>query len=129
MRLTVLVPTEVVVDREVDAVVAESLHGSFGLLPHHVDVVAPLAASLLAYRVDDEETFMAVDGGTLVKCADEVLVSTPRAVCGPGLDDLRTTVTRTFQDIEARERDARAALVRLESDLLRRFVEVDHDAG
>lgn len=126
MRLTVLVPTEVVVDREVDAVVAESLDGSFGLLPHHLDVVAPLAAALFAYRIGGEETFLAVDGGTLVKCGDEVLVSTPRAVCGPGLDDLRTTVARTFREVQDRERDARAALVRLETDLLRRFVEVDH---
>lgn len=126
MRLRVLAPTHLAVDREVDAVVAEAIDGSFCLLPHHVDLVAPLATSLLAYRADGEETFLAVDGGTLVKCGDEVLVSSPRVVSGPGLDDLRTTIAASFRTLEDRERTARAALARLETDLLRRFVELEH---
>jgi F-type H+-transporting ATPase subunit epsilon len=129
MRLRVLAPDHVVLDAEVVAVIAESPDGSFGLLPHHLDVVAPLASSLLVYRTHavgsppDVERFLAVDGGTLVKCGDEVLVSSPRVVIGPGLDDLRTTIEASFRALEQDERDVRAALVRLESDIVRRFVE------
>lgn len=130
MRLRVLAPDHVVLDREVSAVVAESPDGSFCLLPHHVDVVAPLAVSLVAYRTGEAasprtERFLAVDGGTLVKCGDEVLVSSPRVVIGPGIDDLRTTIEASFRTLERAERDARAAIVRLESDLVRRFVELE----
>jgi F-type H+-transporting ATPase subunit epsilon len=133
VRLRVLAPDHVVLDHEVTAVIAESPHGSFCLLPHHVDVVAPLAASLVAYRTGDagalsKEAFLAVDGGTLVKCGDEVLVSSPRVVIGPGLDDLRTTIDASFRALERDERDARAAIVRLESDIVRRFVELEGHA-
>jgi hypothetical protein len=76
----------------------------------------------------DEEAFLAVDGGTLVKCGDEVLVSSPRVVIGPGLDDLRTTIEASFRALERDERDARAAIVRLESDIVRRFVELERHA-
>jgi F-type H+-transporting ATPase subunit epsilon len=125
VRLRVLAPTEVVVDRDVDAVVAEALDGSFCLLPHHLDLVAPLAPSLLAYRVAGTETFLALAGGTLVKCGDEVLVSSPRVVRGPALDDLQTTIETSFRTLADRERAALAALARLETDLIRRFVELE----
>jgi F-type H+-transporting ATPase subunit epsilon len=132
MRLRVLAPDHVVLDAEVAAVIAESLDGSFCLLPHHVDVVAALSPSLLAYRTaapagspTSEERFLAVDGGTLVKCADAVLVSSPRVVFGPGLDDLRTTIEASFRALEEDERAARAAIGRLESDIVRRFVEFE----
>jgi F-type H+-transporting ATPase subunit epsilon len=134
MRLRVLAPDHMVLDREVAAVIAESPDGSFCLLPHHVDVVAPLAPSLVAYRTGaalsppDEEGFLAVDGGTLVKCGDEVVVSSPRVVIGPGLDDLRTTIDASFRSLERDERDARAAIIRLESDIVRRFVELERHA-
>jgi F-type H+-transporting ATPase subunit epsilon len=133
MRLRVFAPDHVVLDAEVSAVIAESPDGSFCLLPHHVDVVAPLASSLLAYRSGPEpspdgERFLAVDGGTLAKCGDEVLVSSPRVVVGPGLDDLRTTIEASFQALEQDERDARAAIVRLGSDIVRRFVEFERHA-
>jgi F-type H+-transporting ATPase subunit epsilon len=131
MRLRVLAPDHVVLDAEVAAVIAESPDGSFCLLPHHIDVVSPLAPSLVAYRPRaapspaDEDGYLAVDGGTLVKCGDEVLVSSPRVVIGPGLDDLRTTIEASFRALEQDERDARAAIVRLESDIVRRFVELE----
>jgi F-type H+-transporting ATPase subunit epsilon len=131
MRLRVLAPDHVVLDAEVAAVIAESLDGSFCLLPPHVDVVAALSPSLLAYKTaatagsPDEERFLAVDGGTLVKCADVVLVSSPRVVFGPGLDDLRSTIEASFRALEADERAARAAIGRLESDIVRRFVEFE----
>jgi F-type H+-transporting ATPase subunit epsilon len=134
VRLRVLAPDRAVLDRDVLAVIAESPDGSFCLLPHHVDVVAPLTSSLVAYRTGaaasspDAEGFLAVDGGTLVKCGEEVVVSSPRVVVGPGLDDLRTAVEVTFGALERDEREARAAIVRLESDIVRRFVEFERHA-
>ncbi len=139
MRLRVLAPDHLVLDIEVAAVIAESPDGSFCLLPHHVDVVAPLVPSLVAYRTRatpspdetndaDEDGYLAVDGGTLVKYGDEVLVSSPRVVIGPGLDDLRTTIDASFRALEQDERDARAAIVRLESDIVRRLVELERHA-
>jgi F-type H+-transporting ATPase subunit epsilon len=68
VRLKVLLPSRVLLDEEVQKVVAEAANGSFGMLPRHVDFVAPLAPGLLSFvDADGEERFVAVDEGMLVK--------------------------------------------------------------
>ena len=37
MKLKILIPTEVLVDREVTKVIAEAENGNFCLLPHHIE--------------------------------------------------------------------------------------------
>jgi F-type H+-transporting ATPase subunit epsilon len=39
VRLKVLLPSRVLLDEEVQKVVAEAANGSFGMLPRHVDFV------------------------------------------------------------------------------------------
>jgi alternate F1F0 ATPase F1 subunit epsilon len=75
MRLKLLIPTRVVADEEVVKVVTEGEHGSFCLLPEHVDFLAALVPGLLAFEDEaGQERFVAVDEGVLVKRGDEVLV-------------------------------------------------------
>jgi F-type H+-transporting ATPase subunit epsilon len=128
MRLRIQTPTQVEVDQQVDIVTADGKDGSFALLPRHVDLVAPLRRGLVGFRSGPDETFVAVDGGTLVKCGTTVSVSTPRLVRGPTLEELERAVEESFRRLEAHEVIARSALARLESDIIRRFVELaDHD--
>lgn len=125
MRVRVLAPTRSVVDAVTDRVVVESTEGSFCMRQRHLDLVAVLVPGILT--VTDgagEETFVAVDGGTVVKCGDAVTVATPRAVVGP-LDRLRQTVDEDFRQLDDRERAARAALARLEADVLHGTLRLD----
>ncbi|MDO8736617.1 MAG: F0F1 ATP synthase subunit epsilon [Thermoleophilia bacterium] len=81
MRLKVLVPAKVVVDLQVDKVVAKSPDGYFCLLPHHVDFVSALAPGMLSYEDEGGREFsLAIDEGTLAKCSGEVLVATRFAI-------------------------------------------------
>lgn len=127
MTLRVLLPEKVVLERDVQKVVAEGENGSFGLLPRHVDYVEPLVPGILSFLpVDgDDEVFVAVDEGALVKCGVEVLASVRNAVVGPELGSLEETVRNRFQRVDERERAMRTALAKLESEVLRRFVEME----
>jgi len=126
MRLRVCIPTRVVLDREVAAIVAEGPDGSFGLRPRHIDFIAPLVPGLLAYRpaADAEELFLAVDRGVLVKRGPEVRVSVRNAVIDEPLERLARVVAERFARVDDREREVRAAVARLEADFLRRFMEI-----
>lgn len=124
MTLKILLPERVVLDESVDKVVAESPQGSFGLLPRHVDFVAPLAPGILSYTRDEEEVFVAVDEGTLVKCGAEVLVSVRDAVIGPDLDALEDTVRDRFDERREQEKAMHTALAKLEAEVVRRFTEL-----
>ncbi len=125
MKLRVLLPTHVEVDEEVDKVTAEGGHGSFSLLPRHIDFLAALVPGLLSYIGAGGERFLAVNGGTLVKCGDEVLVSTPRAVKGKNLAVLRREIDESFKKLNEHEERARAAMHRIEADFVRRFIELE----
>jgi F-type H+-transporting ATPase subunit epsilon len=129
MRLTVLLPSRVLVDEEVAKVVAEAENGWFCLLPRHADFVAALVPGVLAFTTaDGAEGLAAVDHGMLVKCGVEVLVSTWRGARGQDLESLRAVVEREFLALDDRERAARGALARLEAGVVRRFVEMEAGA-
>lgn len=128
MKLRILLPEKVLLERTVRKVVAEGESGSFGLLPRHVDFVEPLVPGILsfvAYDDDtDEEVFVAVDEGMLVKCGHAVFVSVRNAVVGPELGTLEETVRDRFQRIDEHEDAMRTALAKMESEVIRSFIEI-----
>ena len=135
MRLRVMLPSEILVDREVSKVVAEGENGSFCLLPRHMDFVSALAPGILAFVSDESgggeerEEFVAVDEGVLVKCGDEVLVSVRNAAAGAGLGELRKTVREKFAVLDERQKAARSAVAGLEAGFVRRFIELRERSG
>ena len=126
MKLRVLLPERVAVDRPVAKVTAEAENGAFCLLPRHVDFVAALVPGLLAFEDEEgEETLLAVDRGLLVKCGEEVLVSTPRVIGGRPLGELQRAVREELETLDKRERRARSAVAKIEADFVRRMVELE----
>ena len=102
---------------------AEAQDGSFCLLPRHVDFLAALVPGILVLMSqDDEETFLAVDEGILVKRGPEVLVSTWNAVRGR-LGELRNAMRDQFRERGEEEQKARSALDHLEASLVRQILE------
>ena len=124
MRLKVTDPSSIALEAEVSKVCAEGEHGEFCLLPRHMDFVAALRSSLLS-AVDEsgQEVFLAVNGGLLVKCGEEVLVSTPQAVRG-SLGELEKAIEESFEQLDQRERQARQALEKMQADFVRQFIEL-----
>ena len=125
MRLKMLLPSVVLLDTAVTKIVAEAENGSFCLLPRHVDFVAALAPGILSYWTQEGEHFLAVDEGTLVKCGQQVLVSTRNAAAERSLTALKDTVITEFHAIDEHERQTRTALGRLEAAAMRRFLELE----
>lgn len=126
MNLTVMTPTNVVVDVSASKVTAIApTHGSFCLLPRHIDLVSALAPGILTYESEEgQESYIAVDEGLLVKRGDHVRVSVKQAVIGGDLGSLRETIEREFEQLDDLERRARSALARLEADFVRRYAEI-----
>lgn len=128
MRLRILAPESVQIDEPVQKVIAEAEDGSFCLLPRHVDFAAILVPGLLAFeREDGEEMVLALDRGMLVKCGDEILVSTPRVIGNRPLGELQQAVEEELQSLDQREQKARSALGRIEADFIRRLVDTERN--
>jgi F-type H+-transporting ATPase subunit epsilon len=126
MRLKLLLPNEILIDEPVQKIIAKAHNGSFCLEPRHIDFVSALMPGLLMYISETgQEAFVAIDEGTLVKCGDEVLISTYNAVIGNDLATLRDTVENRFVQMGESERIARSALARLEAGVIRRFTQME----
>jgi F-type H+-transporting ATPase subunit epsilon len=127
MRLTVNLPTEVVVDARAVHIAAEGPQGHFTLLPRHIDFVSLIVPGIFTYRVteDGRDRYLGVDDGMLVKCGRHVRVALRDAVAGDDLGQLREEVERRFIAIDEEVRQARSALARLEAGAVRRLIELE----
>ena len=129
MQLKVLLPSEIFFENDdVERIVAETREGSFGILPHRLDCVAALAPGILTYETKNDGTvYLAVDEGVLVKAGTDVLVSVRHAIGGTDLGQLHEAVKSEFLTLDLSERNVRAAIVKMESGLIARFAEFQHE--
>jgi F-type H+-transporting ATPase subunit epsilon len=74
--LRVITPSSLVVDEEVDEVLAPGEIGEFGILPGHVPFITLLAPGELIYRKDGTEKRFILLGGILEVKDDKVKVLT-----------------------------------------------------
>ena len=123
MTLKVLVPFEVFsTHTAVLRVVADTLEGSFGLLPRRRDCAAALTPGILLFETEaGGETCIAVDEGVLIKTGPDVTVSVRRAIGGNDLEQLRHAVAEEFLALSEQEQSVRAVMAKLETGFVRRF--------
>lgn len=124
MHLEIMTPEKKVVTESAEKIIAEAQNGSFCLKPRHIDFVTELVPSILMYWVMGEEFLLALDGGILVKQANQVKVSVRHAVIGDQLHELEIVVNKEFQKIDQKERDTQMALDHLQADFIKRFIEL-----
>lgn len=125
MKLRILLPTSVLLDEEVEAVVAEGTDGEFGILPRHQDMVACLVPGVLTYRAGGTERFVAVHSGVLVKAGGTVEVSARDAAAGDDPASLEQVVRGRFEAADEADRAVRSAVQKLEAATLRRLLEFE----
>ena len=120
MTLRVFTPDKTHDMHEIVAIDVETTGGHRTFLPRHVDSTVALAPGLLLFRSSEgEDRYMGVDGGTLVKIGQRVMVSTPRVALEEELGALRESLEKRRRAQEERHREARWALARLEVEFAR----------
>jgi len=129
INLKVLLPFQIYVEKKgVKRIVAQTLQGSFGLLPHRLDCAAALVPGILTYETEAEgEVYLAVDQGVLVKAGMDVLVSVRNAIGGTDLDKLHEAVKQEFLNVDQQEKNVRSVLAKMESGFIHRLMEFQHE--
>lgn len=128
MTLKILLPFRIFAEEKaVTRIVAETRQGAFGILPHRLDCVAALEPGILTYENNGEdERYVALDEGVLVKSGQNVMVSVRNAIAGTDLHQLREAVEREFLTLDEQEQSLRSVMAKLESNFVRRFAEFRH---
>jgi F-type H+-transporting ATPase subunit epsilon len=120
MDLKILLPYRIFAEiKNVSSIVAETIEGSFGLLPQRLDCVAALVPCILTYETDSKTVhYIAVNEGILVKAGSEVLVSVRNAFGGTDLGKLHESVENEFKKLDDSEREVRSTMAKIESGFL-----------
>jgi F-type H+-transporting ATPase subunit epsilon len=72
--LQIVTPERIVLEEDVDIVIARGAEGDLGVLHGHEPTITPLATGELTYRVDGEERHVAVSGGFMEIRPDRVVI-------------------------------------------------------
>jgi F-type H+-transporting ATPase subunit epsilon len=101
LNLKVITPSRLVIDEEVDEVVAPGDSGDFGVLPGHVPLIATLMPGELTYKINGVGKSMIIAGGIAEVSDDRVYVLTDSVLKSEEIDP------------EAARREAESILERL----------------
>lgn len=127
MNLKIMLPYKTVLDESVYRVSAPGVDGEFQILPRHIDGTWILKAGVLV--VSDEERlnelYFAISEGVLVKEGQTVYLSCFQAIQGESLENLMKTVREDLEVIDEEEEKARQALIKLETDAVKRFIDFE----
>lgn len=125
MNLKLSVPTSVLMQQPIAKILADGAHGSFCILPRHIDCLAALVPGIIVLTDPaGQELFFANDHGLLVKRGEAVMISARRAIQGSDLGSLRKTVHEQFLQLDESDRVCHSAIASLEASFLRRFLEM-----
>ena len=126
-----MTPEKIVDELEISRLSAEGEEGSFVILPGHIDLLSILKRCIVTIQ-DKASTFQvyAADGGVLTKEGDTVRISSPFVVKGENVvsedpeEGLAAVIERSLKKLEKESADVQTGSFRLESDLVRRMVEL-----
>jgi F-type H+-transporting ATPase subunit epsilon len=94
IRLEVVTPERIVMEEDVDIVVARGAEGDLGVLHGHEPLITPLAIGELTYRLDGQEYHMAIDGGFMEVTPDKVTILADVAERSEEIDRARAEAAR-----------------------------------
>ncbi len=104
----------------------ETATGSYGFFPHRLDCVSALIPSILTYKTDLEEVYVAVDEGILIKADTQITISTRNGFSSSDLGQLQALVEETYLQQNEKESRVKKVIDKLESEFLKRYVETRH---
>lgn len=131
IHLRILLPYGLFLEKSgIRSIVAEAKNGLFGILPNRLDCAAALVPSILTCKTNDEDDlFLAIDEGCLVKTGLDVVVSTRNATSGADLGTLRKAVDELYSNRNEDELAVRSVLSKLESHFIRQLMQFGHEEG
>ncbi len=103
LKLKILTPEGVVVDREVDSFSATGLEGEFEILPGHIPFLSALRTGPASYLQGIDRYFLALGEGYAEVYRDEVTVFVDKAVKAEEID---------FEKAKAEEEKAKSELAK-----------------
>lgn len=122
LKVEIITAERVVLQEEVDMVVAPGADGQLGILPHHVPLLTTLQVGELRLKKGDEEISLAVTGGFLEVQPDRVVILADAAERAEEIDIARAELAMKRAEERLEKRVTDIDLARADASLARSLI-------
>lgn len=123
MQLKLYNPSKLIIGVETNKIVAEDNNGSFCLLPKHIDCVRILKPCILTYQEDNNQKYIGIDEGILIKCKKDVYICVKNAISGVELGKMKEVLEDKLKNIIENDKKTRELLNEIEIGFVKKYVE------
>lgn len=86
LKLKILTPQKVLVEKQVDSVYSKNTDGEFGILPGHIPYMSDLDIGVTEYITDNKKEFVSTIGGVIQVKENTVTILSDNAEIGEEID-------------------------------------------
>jgi F-type H+-transporting ATPase subunit epsilon len=104
LKLKIITPDRIVLEKDVDEVSAHAIDGGFAILKGHEPLVTALAIDVMKYSTDGTENFVSIIGGILEVANNEVTILTDAAELDTEIDEARARQAKERAEAEKTQR-------------------------
>ena len=119
LHLSVVTPTAMIVDKDVDYVGAQGLEGDFGVLPGHAALLAALRIGHIFYKEGNDTRYVFISGGFAEVSNNKVIILSETATRAEDIDLERAARAKARAEERLRSRNADIDQIRAEAALQR----------
>lgn len=121
-KLKVITPNAIVLDTEVEQIIARSVDGEVGILPDHVPLITPLSVAPFQYWEKGERKVAAVLGGMMEVGKNAVTVISDHAALAENIDTVVAEKEREMAQAKLSQKKDKVDIQRAELELTRLLV-------
>ena len=94
IHFKIITPEKIVYEDDVDAIYAQGVAGSFGVLPNHIPFMSSLAIDTAKVEKAGETKVFSIIGGAFQFKNNEAIILTEVAECGSDIDTARAQLAK-----------------------------------
>ena len=119
LHLSVVTPSALVADQDVNYVGAQGMEGDFGVLPGHAALLAALRVGHIFYKDGNDTRYIFVSGGFAEVSNDKVIILAETATRAEDIDKERAEKAKARAEERLRSKNADIDQIRAEAALQR----------
>ena len=119
LHLSVVTPTNMVVDGDVDYVGVQGLEGDFGVLPDHAALLTALRVGHIFYKEGDDTRYVFVSGGFAEVSDNKVIILSETATRAEDIDTERAARAKARAEERLKGKHPDIDMLRAEAALQR----------
>ena len=119
LHLSVVTPSAMIVDQDVNYVGAQGLEGDFGVLPGHAALLAALRVGHIFYKTGDDTRYVFVSGGFAEVSNNKVIILAETATRAEDIDTERAAKAKARAEERLKSKNADIDQIRAEAVLQR----------